>query len=111
MVADLPPEDWQALGVGEGARGHRLYKWARMPINHTAGNSFPDGWFLARWSLRKPEAISYCFAYARTNATLPDLSAVAGLHWTMDECFLRAKDDLGLDHCEAHSWHGCGTPV
>ncbi|KPQ09192.1 MAG: hypothetical protein HLUCCO17_16050, partial [Saliniramus fredricksonii] len=20
--------------------------------------------------------------------------------------FLRAKDDLGLDHCEARSWHG-----
>ncbi|MCV6575212.1 MAG: hypothetical protein OIF58_05705, partial [Cohaesibacter sp.] len=22
------------------------------------------------------------------------------------ECFLRVKDDLGLDHCEARSWHG-----
>jgi SRSO17 transposase len=24
----------------------------------------------------------------------------------IEECFLRAKDDLGLDHCEARSWHG-----
>ena len=22
------------------------------------------------------------------------------------QCFERAKDDLGLDHCEARSWHG-----
>ena len=28
------------------------------------------------------------------------------LRWTIEECFLRAKDDLGLDHCEARSWHG-----
>ncbi|EHH13922.1 transposase [Mesorhizobium amorphae CCNWGS0123] len=24
----------------------------------------------------------------------------------LEECFWRAKDDLGLDHCEARSWHG-----
>ncbi|MCC5968058.1 MAG: hypothetical protein JJU24_18230 [Natronohydrobacter sp.] len=28
------------------------------------------------------------------------------MRWTVEECFLRAKDDLGLDHCEARSWHG-----
>ena len=31
---------------------------------------------------------------------------VAGLRWTIEECFQRAKNDLGLDHCEARSWHG-----
>src|SRR3982750_2859661 len=30
----------------------------------------------------------------------------AGVRWTIEECFERAKDDLGLDHCEARSWHG-----
>jgi SRSO17 transposase len=24
----------------------------------------------------------------------------------IEECYERAKDDLGLDHCEARSWHG-----
>nr|WP_211107112.1 transposase [Nitrospirillum amazonense] len=28
------------------------------------------------------------------------------MRWTIEECFQRAKDDLGLDHCEARSWHG-----
>jgi SRSO17 transposase len=28
------------------------------------------------------------------------------MRWTIEECFERAKDDLGLDHCEARSWHG-----
>jgi SRSO17 transposase len=34
------------------------------------------------------------------------MAGAAGLRWTIEECFLRAKDDLGLDHCEARSWHG-----
>lgn len=105
MIADLPPKDWQALSAGEGAKGHRLYDWVRVPINHTAGTGF-SRWLLARRSLRDPQAIAYYFAYARSDATLPELAAAAGLRWTIEECFLRAKDDLGLDHCEARSWHG-----
>ncbi len=105
MIADLPSEDWQALSAGEGAKGHRLYDWARVPLNYTAGEGF-SRWLLARRSLRDPGAVAYYFAYARSDATLPELASAAGLRWTIEECFLRAKDDLGLDHCEARSWHG-----
>ena len=105
MIAELPPGEWQALSAGEGAKGHRLYNWARVPLNYTAGEGF-SRWLLARRSLRDPEAIAYYFAYARSSATLPELAAAAGLRWTIEECFLRAKDDLGLDHCEVRSWHG-----
>ena len=28
------------------------------------------------------------------------------VRWAIEECFQRAKTDLGLDHCEARSWHG-----
>ncbi len=38
--------------------------------------------------------------------SLAEIAGAAGLRWTIEECFLRAKDDLGLDHCEARSWHG-----
>jgi SRSO17 transposase len=34
------------------------------------------------------------------------LAGAAGLRWTIEECFQRAKEELGLDHCEARSWHG-----
>jgi len=105
MITDLPPEAWQALSAGEGAKGQRLYDWTRVPLNYTVGKGF-SRWLLARRSLRDPKTIAYYFAYARTDATLPELAAAAGLRWTIEECFLRAKDDLGLDHCEARSWHG-----
>jgi SRSO17 transposase len=105
MISELPPEAWRPLSAGEGAKGQRLYDWAWVPLGYQAAEGF-SRWLLARRSLRDPQAIAYYFAHARTGTTLADLAAAAGLRWTIEECFLRAKDDLGLDHCEARSWHG-----
>ena len=52
-----------------------------------------EHWLLARRSLKDPEQHAYYVVFA-------------GLRWTIEECFERAKGDLGLDHCEARSWHG-----
>ncbi len=105
MIAALPDDAWTPLSAGEGAKGPRLYDWARIQLKYQAPNGFAR-WLLARRSLRDPGAIAYYFAYARSDTALADLAAAAGLRWTIEECFLRAKDDLGLDHCEARSWHG-----
>lgn len=105
MISELPPEAWQPLSAGEGAKGQRLYDWAWIPLGYQTAEGF-SRWLLARRSLRDPQAIAYYFAYARAGTTLAELAAAAGLRWTIEECFLRAKDDLGLDHCEARSWHG-----
>lgn len=105
MIADLPDEAWASLSAGEGAKGPRLYDWACIPLTYQADEGF-SRWLLARRSLRDPGTIAYFFAYARSETTLADLASAAGLRWTIEECFLRAKDDLGLDHCEARSWHG-----
>ncbi|MDF0603968.1 transposase, partial [Psychromarinibacter sp. C21-152] len=102
LVSNLDTGDWQALSAGEGAKGPRLYDWAWVSLNWTAGDGFAR-WLLARRSRRDPDAIAYYFAHARADTTLAELAAAAGLRWTIEECFLRAKDDLGLDHCEARS--------
>ena len=105
MVAELPAEAWRSLSAGEGAKGQRLYDWARIPLNHQMQSGFSK-WILARRSLSSPSQITYYFAFCRVDASMADLAAAAGLRWTIEECFLRAKEDLGLDHCEARSWHG-----
>lgn len=105
MISELSTEAWQPLSAGEGAKGQRLYDWAWVPLRHQTAEGF-SRWLLARRSLRDPQNIAYYFAHARTGTTLAELAAAAGLRWTIEECFLRAKDDLGLDHCEARSWYG-----
>lgn len=105
MAAALPPADWRAHPAGEGTKGLRLYDWARVPLLWDTEPGF-ERWVLIRRSRADPEAMAFYFAYAPTGTSLADLAGAAGLRWTIEECFLRAKDDLGLDHCEARSWHG-----
>ena len=76
-----------------------------MPLGWDKDEGF-ERWLLVRRSRRDPEALAYFFAYAPQGTSLAELAGAAGLRWTIEECFLRAKDDLGLDHCEARSWHG-----
>jgi hypothetical protein len=49
--------------------------------------------------------LAYYVGFAPAGTTLAELAAVAGLRWTIEACFETAKDELGLDHCEARSWH------
>ena len=101
----LEGDQWQALTAGEGAKGPRLYDWARIPLGYDKDRGF-ERWLLVRRCRRAPEALAFYFAYAPEGTALAELAGAAGLRWTIEECFLRAKDDLGLDHCEARSWHG-----
>ena len=61
---------------------------------------------LVRRSRKDPEKRAYYFVFCPLGTSLAELAGAAGLRWTIEECFQRAKDDLGLDHCEARSWHG-----
>jgi SRSO17 transposase len=105
LAQDLPAEDWQPLAAGEGSKGMRLYDWAciRMPW------SAPEGFarfLLFRRSRRQAGKYAFYFVFAPDQTSLAEMAGTAGLRWTIEEAFQRAKDDLGLDHCEARSWHG-----
>lgn len=105
LAEDLEADQWQALTAGEGAKGPRLYDWARIPLSFDTGAGF-ERWLLIRRGRRDPEALAFYFAYAPAGTSLAELAGAAGLRWAIEDSFLRAKDDLGLDHCEARSWHG-----
>lgn len=105
MAENLAPAAWATHAAGEGAKGLRLYDWAAVPLPWTR----PDGFerhLLIRRHRRDPGKRAYYLVFCRAGTTLAELAGAAGLRWTVEECFGRAKDDLGLDHCEARSWHG-----
>lgn len=103
MADGLSDDAWTTHSAGEGTKGLRRYQWARMPLG-TAKQGW-ERWVLFRRSLQNPAKRAYYFVYSPAGTTLAELAGVAGLRWTIEECFQRAKDDLGLDHCEARSWH------
>lgn len=102
----IAPGDWRRLAAGEGAKGPRLYDWARVRLFRLQEPGQPfDHWLLVRRSLRDPGERAYYVVFAPADVSLAELAGVAGLRWTIETCFETAKDDLGLDHCEARSWH------
>lgn len=105
LAGDLAAEAWTRLPAGEGAKGLRLYDWARISLPWAADEGF-ERWLLIRRSCKEPDKHAYYLVFAPAGTALAELAGAAGLRWTIEECFERAKDDLGLDHCEARSWHG-----
>ena len=105
MAAAMEDEEWHTLSAGEGTKGPRLYHWGRAPLKWDTAEGF-ERWLLIRRSRHDPDAVAYYFAYAPQGTSLAELAGAAGLRWTIEQAFQRAKDDLGLDHCEARSWHG-----
>jgi len=105
LAEELAPDEWACHAAGEGAKGMRLYDWARIRRPWTSDQGF-EHWLLVRRKRSKPAEKAYYLVFAPPGTTLAELAAAAGLRWAIEECFERAKDDLGLDHCEARSWHG-----
>ena len=104
IVETLSRRAWKTLAAGEGSKGLRLYDWARYRLPWTVDEGF-ERWVLFRRNRKDASECAYYLVFARQGTSLAELAGAAGLRWTIEECFERGKSDLGLDHCEARSWH------
>jgi SRSO17 transposase len=102
LVAGLPARAWRRLSAGDGAKGPRVYDWARVALTRPGwpGRRF---WLLVRRRLGDGELAYYaCFGSAST--TLVELVRVAGIRWAVEESFQAAKGQVGLDHYEVRRY-------
>jgi SRSO17 transposase len=102
LVAGLPARAWRRLSAGDGAKGPRVYDWARIGLVRPGwpGRGF---WLLVRRRLADGELAFYaCFGPAR--ATLAELVRVAGVRWAVEECFQAGKGQVGLDHYQVRRY-------
>jgi SRSO17 transposase len=85
LVARLPASAWRRRSAGDGAKGPRVYDWARVALTRPGwpGRGF---WLLARRRLSDGELAFYaCSGPART--TLAELVRVAGIRWAVEMVF------------------------
>jgi len=112
LLARLPARAWRRRSAGDGAKGPRVYDWARVALTRPGwpGRGF---WLLARRRLTDGELAFYvCFGPAST--TLAELVRIAGIRWAVEECFQAAKDQVGLDHYQVRrfdAWYRHTTLV
>ena len=102
LAAQVPAGAWRRLSAGDGAKGPRVYAWARVAIRPLREPG-REHWLLLRRSLADGEVAFYvCYAPARTS--LAALVRVAGTRWTVECGFQQAKGETGLDHYEVRRW-------
>jgi SRSO17 transposase len=109
MAQALPQRNWKRLSCGPGAKGERLYDWARVVLSRTQASADQE-WellLLVRRSIEATPEYAYYLAYApRPKAALKHLVRVAGQRWEIEIGFEAAKGECGLDHYEVRRWRG-----
>jgi SRSO17 transposase len=105
LVAALPAAAWSRLSAGAGAKGPRLYDWARAAIRpfREPGKGY---WLLTRRSLADPDDRAYYVCYGPADTPLAELVRVAGTRWTIEGCLEEAKGEVGLADYEVRRWDG-----
>jgi SRSO17 transposase len=104
LATAMPAEQWIACSAGHGAKGRRVYDWARVQLAMPAGPGMAR-WLLVRRSRRDGELAFYaCFGPGETS--LLGLVRVAGTRLAVEEGFQQAKGEVGLDHYEVRRWPG-----
>jgi SRSO17 transposase len=103
----VPAEAWRRLSAGDGAKGPRLYDWARVPLARLPERG-REHWLLIRRGLTDPSHRGYAYfvAYAAAGSGLMELVRVAGTRWAVEESFEAAKGEVGLDQYEVRRWDG-----
>jgi SRSO17 transposase len=102
-AALVPRAGWQRLSCADGSKGPRLYDWALVGTAEGPGHHL-----LVRRSLQPGEKGAFELAYfrcwSRHPVTLPELAAVAGARWGIEDCFAESKGEAGLDHYQVRKY-------
>lgn len=108
LAATVPPRAFKKISAGKGAKGPRLYSWARTPVHlpGVASEQPKVGWLMIRRSLVDPTDCAYYLCSAPAGTTLAALVAVAGTRWAIEETFQTGKGEVGLDHYQVRRYAG-----
>ena len=105
LAPGVEESGWVRLSAGNGAKGPRVYDWTRVAIRSLKepGKGY---WLLARRSIADPEELAWYVCFGPAETSLEELVRVAGIRWTIEECFEEAKGQVGLDQYEVRKWEG-----
>ncbi|MGJ3558159.1 IS701 family transposase [Streptomyces sp. INA 01156] len=98
VACRLPATAWQRHSAGNGAKGPRYYDWAWIHIGTDSHRHL-----LIRRN-RSTGELAFYLCWSPTEVPLSELVRVAGVRWSVEECFQAAKGQVGLDHYQVRHW-------
>ena len=107
IAAALPAGAWKRLQFREGTKG--------VQVAHLAASRFvaerddlpgPELWLVIERSCDQAPYVKYYLSNARPDCPLLELAQAGHNRWPIEDCFLRGKQELGLDDYEVRGWRG-----
>ena len=106
VLGAVSPAVWERRSCGKGTKGERYYDWAAVAV--TVKDQPPSSGYahtlLIRRSVSKPKEIEFFLAHAPEPTPVPELIAVAGMRWKIEENNEQGKDLLGLNEYQVRKW-------
>ena len=90
-----------AASCADGSKGPRLYDWALIG---TRARTAPAGPPVAHPGEKGELELAFYRCWSPRPVTLPELAAVAGARWGIEDCFGEAKNEAGLDHYQVRKY-------
>jgi SRSO17 transposase len=106
LLTAVPARAWQCVSAGKGAKGHRLYDWAFVRLDHDGpapADQAGRHWLMVRRNRATGELAFYRCSTPRPTP-LAVLVRVAGTRWAVEERIQTGKGLCGLDQYQVRRW-------
>ena len=107
IAASLPSTAWKRLSFREGTKGTQQAHFAAVRIVAERDDlPGPDLWLVIERSCDQAPYIKYYVSNAAPECPLLEMAQAGHNRWPVEDCFLRGKQELGLDDYEVRGWRG-----
>jgi len=103
----LPASAWKRLRFREGTKGTQQAHFARIRLVAERDDlPGPELWLVIERSCDQAPYIKYYLSNAAPNCPLLEMVQAGHNRWPVEDCFLRGKQEVGLDDYEVRGWRG-----
>jgi SRSO17 transposase len=107
IAASLPASAWKRLSFREGTKGTQQAHFARVHIVAERDDlPGPELWLVIERSCDQSPYIKYYVSNAAPGCPLLEMVQAGHNRWPVEDCFLRGKQEVGLDDYEVRGWRG-----
>jgi SRSO17 transposase len=107
IAASLPSSAWKRLKFRDGTKGPQVAHFAAVRFvaerNDLPG---PELWLVIERSCDQASYVKYYVSNAAPACPLLKMAQAGHHRWPTEDCFLRGKQELGLDDYEVRGWRG-----
>jgi SRSO17 transposase len=107
IAASLPASAWKRLRFREGTKGIQQAHFAAVRIVAERDDlPGPELWLVIERSCDQARYVKYYVSNAAQDCPLLAMAQAGHSRWPVEDCFLRAKQEVGLDDYEVRGWRG-----